>query len=235
MGQGSGPANDGQQRRRIFLIFFVLLVLWALGGQGCARRPINLISPEQIQNLAGQASFFARGPENEGRFRLGFYGDLPDQMKLELFNPLGGVASVLWLNGPEAILYLPGEKVFWQGHSQLIISDFFGAELEARELIQVLTARWSELETRGGWKLQFDEKGSVIAGEKGNLRFEIKERFPPGQIPRTIYFEAMGYVVRMRILKINFNHLDTKSVFHPALPTEVRELTWEEISAKWKK
>ncbi|MDD8030450.1 MAG: hypothetical protein PHQ25_00425 [Acidobacteriota bacterium] len=233
MGQGSELANDDKQRSRPFLVLLVLVVLWAFGGQGCARGPINFVSPDEIQNLAGQASCYARGPGKEGRFRLGFYGNVPDQVKLELFNPLGGVESILWLNGPEAILYLPGEKVFWQGHGQLITSDFFGTELETRELIQMLAARWAELEKQGGWKLLLDEEESVIAGEKGNLRFEIKERFSPGQIPRTIYFEAQGYMVRMRILKIKFNHLEAKSVFRPTLPPAVRELPWEEISARW--
>jgi hypothetical protein len=233
--QGGGALRCGKKTGRLVSVLFLLTILWTLGGQGCIRAPVKLIPPDEIQNLNGQASFYVRSPEKEGRLRLGFYLNLPDKVKLELFNPLGGIESILWLSGPEAILYLPGEKVFWQGQSQVITSDFFGTELKASELIRILGARWPELKTEDGWMLLADEEGSVMAGERRDLRFEIKERFAPGQIPRTIYFEAGGYEVRMRILKMKFNRLRAESVFAVNLPPIARELQWEEISVRWNK
>lgn len=235
MTEGGGPERRIEIGKKpdLLILFLCLVVLISLDS--CRPSPPNTISPAEINNLEGQASFFIRSPERQGRLRLGFLFSLPDKVRLELSNPFGGLESLIWLNGPEATLYLAREKVFWRGDSLVITTDVFGQQLKPEELIRIFAARWSELELENGWSLSRDEKGQIIAGEKGAFKFAIKEYFAFSVFPRTVYFDYQGYSVRVRLKKLGFNRSGQENLFNPKLPTGSREKSWEEISGLWKK
>uniref|UniRef100_UPI00404BA344 hypothetical protein n=1 Tax=Candidatus Saccharicenans sp. TaxID=2819258 RepID=UPI00404BA344 len=227
--RGSRPKSNS--RCFIPLILAVLVLILA----GCRPAPVRLVPPDRIDYLDGQASFYLKGPDGAVRFRLSFYYRLEDRTRLELFDPLGRLQAIVWLNGEQATLYLPADRMFWEGESQLITTEVFGRELTGQELAKILTGLWSELEADDGWKLQVDDKGSVISGERDDLSFEIKEKFAPGRVPKTVYFTSRDYSVRMKLLKLNFNRPRTETIFQPYIPVGTRRTEWEEISERWKK
>lgn len=201
----------------------------------CRTGPVRLLPPAALQSLQGQASFLLSGPDGVFRFRLGFYGRLPGEARLELFDPIGRLRAVVWL-GPElATLYLPSEKVYWQGESRVLTSEVFGQELRAGELLTILAGRWDYLASEDGWQLQHDDRGEVLAGERDGLRFTIKEKFSPGLVPKTVQFSSGDYTVRMRVLRVSFNRGQEPSLFNPALPPGVKQLGWKEMAGRWKK
>lgn len=202
---------------------------------GCQPSPVRLVPPERIDYLDGQASFYLRAPEGGVRFRLSFYYQLGDRARLEFYDPLSRLQAIVWLNGALATLYIPSDRVYWKGDSRLITTEVFGRELSGQELVKILTALWSELEADDGWQLQVDEKGSVVSGRREGLNFEIKDKFAPGRVPKTIHFVSGDYSVRMRLLKLNFNRPRSENVYSPLIPTGTRKLEWKEISSRWKK
>ncbi|NPV82000.1 MAG: hypothetical protein HPY46_00210 [Candidatus Aminicenantes bacterium] len=234
MPQGGGKER-GKQRNGFYFGGILLIFTWILASTGCRTGPVRLLPPAEIQNLAGQASFLLNGPDGVFRFRLGFYGRLPGEARLELFDPIGRLRTVVWL-GPElATLYLPSEKVYWQGESRVLTSEVFGRELKAGELLRILSGLWTQLAEEDGWVLQLDHQGNVLGGERDGLLFTLKEKFPPGLLPKTVQFSSGVYTVRMKVLRVSFNRKQEPSLFNPVLPPGVKQLGWEEMAGRWKK
>lgn len=230
------PEGGGSKReRRPEPDWWGLLLILTLSLAGCQPSPARLVPPERIDYLDGQASFYLRSPEGVVRFRLNFYYQLEDRARLELYDPLGRLQAIIWLNGDLATLYIPADRVFWEGDSQLITTEVFGRKLSSQELAKILAGRWSWLESYNSWELQVDEKGSVVSGRREGLSFEIKDTFAPGQVPKTVHFISRDYNVRIRLVKLNFNRPRPENVFQPSLPAGTRKLEWEEISDRWKK
>ncbi|MBC7348675.1 MAG: hypothetical protein H5U05_01725 [Candidatus Aminicenantes bacterium] len=235
MPQGGRSKREGGLESNSPAFIFLIFALYLLGLAGCQPSPARLVPPDRIDYLDGQASFSLRGPDGAVRFRLSFYYRLENQARLELFDPLGRLQTIVWLKGELATLYLPSDRVFWAGESRLITTEVFGQELPARELARILAGIWSELESDAGWQLQVDEQGSVVSGKRAGLSFEVKETFAPGQVPKTVHFTSRDCMVRMKLLKLHFNRPRPESVFQPSIPAGTRKLEWEEISGRWKK
>lgn len=234
MPQGGGKER-GQQRYGFYRGPVLLVFIWILAAVGCRPGPVRLLPPAAIQNLEGQASFYLSGPDGVFRFRLGFYGRLPDEARLELFDPIGRLRTVVWL-GPEfATLYLPSEKVYWQGESRVLTSEVFGQELKAEELLRILSGLWGQLAAEDNWQLQLDGQGNVLGGERDGLLFTLKEKFAPGLVPKMVYFSSGGYTVRMKVHRVSYNRFKEISLFNPVIPPGVKQLGWEEMAGRWKK
>jgi len=222
----------GKRFRAFVFKFFVFLLFLNLSCFGPAPR-IN--PPAEINNFGGQASFYARGHGREGRVRLSFYFQLPEKARLEVFNPLGGLESVLWLNGPEAVLYIPKEKAYWRGETIHITADFLGGSLACSELSAIFSARWAVLDSDHGWEIFRDQSGVVTGGMRQELEFAIKETFADTEIPKIVYFESGELKVRVRLLKMRFNQLLKEALFVPSFQAGAKEVSWEQISELWKR
>lgn len=234
MPQGGGKER-GPQRHGFYLWGELLVFIWILAAVGCRPGPTRLLPPPGIHNLEGQASFYLSGPDGGFRFRLVFYGRFPGEARLELFDPIGRLRTVVWL-GPElATLYLPSEKVYWQGESRVLTSEVFGQELKPGELLRILSGLWAQLAADDNWQLLLDGQGNVLGGERDGLLFTLKEKFPPGLLPKTVYFSSGDYTVRMKVQRVSFNLGQGASLFNPVLPPGVKKLGWEEIAGRWKK
>lgn len=235
MPQGGGKESGNRRTSFSPGTVLVALVFWLLAATGCRIDSINLVPPSEIHNLQGEGSFYLSGPDGAFRFRIGFYGRLPDEARLELFDPLGRLRTLVWLEGDRATLYLPSEKIYWQGEGRVLTSEIFGRELKVAELCRILTGLWAWLADEAGWQLKLDSQGRVLGGERDGLLFALKESFAPGLIPRTILFSSGDYKVRMKVMRIHFNRHQDDWLFNPAMPTGVRKLEWEEVSGLWKK
>lgn len=234
------PQAGGRKRASRLMVIparnlFAVALILGLAGAGCRPGPARLLPPAEIQDLKGEASFYLSGPDGAFRFRLGFCCRLSGGVRLELFDPLGRLRTVVWLGGQRATLYLSSEKVFWQGDSRVLTSEVFGREINDEELTGILAGHWTRLADQMGWKLQLDSQGRVLGGERNGLRFILKEKFSPGLVPRTVHFIYGDYTVRMKVLRMNFNRCRDDSLFSPALPPVARELDWEEMAGRWKK
>lgn len=234
MPQGGGQER-GKGRTCFYLAGGVLISFLVLAATSCRTGPVRLLPPAEIQNLEGQASFYLSGPDGGFRFRLGFFGRLPGEARLELFDPIGRLRTVVWLGPESTTLYLPSEKVYWQGESRVLTSEVFGRELKAGELLKILSGLWTQLAKDDGWLLQLDHLGHVLGGERDGLLFTLKEKFPPGLLPKTVLFSAGDYTVRMKVLRVSFNRKQDPSLFNPLLPPGVKQLGWEEMAGRWKK
>ncbi|MBC7363059.1 MAG: hypothetical protein H5U07_00775 [Candidatus Aminicenantes bacterium] len=229
---GKGIAYSIAFRTKIYAAFFLLICLTIIS---CSLTPRPVIPAGEIKSLKAEGSFFYRGEAGQGRSRLLLYLQAPDQIRLEIFNPLGGLAYIIWFNDTWASLYLPGQKVFWEGETQVLTAEFLGGVVTARELVCLFSGRLKEFVSNPNWHLFGKEAENFYAGQKGDWRFEVKEFFQGGEIPRTIYFEKPGHTVRLRILKIRFNQLFQAEVFIPSYTSTALKLSWEEISRLWKK
>ena len=235
MPQGGGSKRGGRLKSNALGLILLIFAVYILSLAGCRPSPVRLVPPAKVDYLDGQASFSLRGPDGAVRFRLSFCYRLENQVRLELFDPLGRLQTIVWLKGELATLYLPADRVFWAGESRLITAEVFGQALPARELARILAGLWSELEVDDGWELQVDETGSVVSGKRADLSFDIKETFAPGRVPKTVLFTSRDYMVRMKLLKLHFNRPWPESFFQPSIPAGTRKLEWEEISGRWKK
>lgn len=233
------PQGGGQERGKGRTCFYLaggfLISILVLAATACRTGPVRLLPPAEIQNLEGQASFYLSGPDGGFRFRLGFCGRLPGEARLELFDPIGRLRTVVWLGPESTTLYLPFEKVYWQGESRVLTSEVFGQELKAGELLRILSGLWTQLAEEDGWLLHHDRQGHVLGGERDGLLFTLKEKFPPGLLPKTVHFSSGDYTVRMKVLRVSFNRRQDPSLFNPVLPPGVKQLGWEEMAGRWKK
>ncbi len=236
MPQGGG--RERGSRRKDFStgrVLFILFIICTLTATGCRTGSVSLVPPSEIHNFQGEGSFYLSGPDGAFRFRTGFYGRLTDEARLELFDPFGRLRTVVWLRGNLATIYLPSEKVYWQGEDRVLTSGIFGRELKVSELIRILTGLWARLADEAGWQLKLDHQGQVKGGQRDGLLFALKESFAPGLIPRTIHFSSGDYKVIMKVMRMHFNRHQDDRLFNPDLPTGVRKLEWEEMSGLWKK
>ncbi|MCX8159519.1 MAG: hypothetical protein N3G18_01130 [Candidatus Saccharicenans sp.] len=235
MPEGGGREKTGRLRCPVGPCLLILVIIVGLTGAACRSRPVRLLPPNEIRNLGGQASFYLNGPDGVFRFRLGFFCLFPATARLEFIDPLGRLRAILWL-GPElATLYLPTERIYWQGESRVLTSEVFGQELKPEELARILAGLWSQLAAEDGWQLQLDGQGHVLGGERNGLLFVLKEKFPPGQVPKKVHFSSPGYTVRMHVLKLNFNRGQEASMVNPVLPPGLRKVDWEEMAGRWKR
>lgn len=235
MPQGGGTERGERQSNFSTATACLLIIIGMMTATGCQTRLVSLVPPSEIHSLEGEGSFYLSGPDGTFRFRLGFYSRLPDEARLELFDPFGRLRTVVWLRGDLATLYLPAERVYWQGEGRVLMAEVFGYELKTIELFRILAGLWARLAEEAGWQLRLDSRGQVLEGEKDGLSFVLKESFAPGLIPRTVYFFSGNYRVRLRVLSLHFNRNQNAQLFNPTLPAGVKRLEWEEVSGRWKK
>jgi len=243
----SGPANQGGsldlaqpigRKFRFSWLFFSLMFFISLSfllDIACWLPAPVVKLPEEIKNFQGEASCYFRQPEKEGRFRLVFYFEPADKIRLEILNPFGGRESILWLNGKKAFLDIPRQKVCWQGDSGVITTDFLGGEISASEIIGIFLRKSEAFSADKGWELFYDNAGQIIGGKKGPFSFEIKEKFPEGNPARNIYFRSNLSFVRIKILKIKFNQYWKNDFILPSFSPGTEFLSWEDISKIWKR
>jgi len=229
-------STAGQKRKTRLHSFIFFLVLTAgvfLIGIACRTVTPVVLPPGEILSFRGQGSFYFQSPGAKGRVRLNFFFELPSRARLEILNPLGGLESILWLDGRQATLYLTADRLFWRGETGFLLSQFLGEELAVEDLSYLLTGQIARLPRT--WQINSEAGGQTVYGRKENLSFELKEYFTGSEIPRTILFEAENYSARLRLQTIKFNQAYKAALFQPSFPAGAREVSWEELSRLWKK
>ncbi|MBP7794331.1 MAG: hypothetical protein KA087_01535 [Candidatus Saccharicenans sp.] len=229
----STAGQKPETRLHSFIFFLVLTVGVVLIGIACRTVSPVVLPPGEILSFRGQGSFYFQSPGAKGRVRLNFFFELPSRARLEILNPLGGLESILWLDGRQATLYLTADRLFWQGETGFLLSQFLGGELAVEDLSYLLTGQVARLQ--GTWQINSEGSGQTVSGRKEDLSFKFKEYFAGSQIPKTILFEAESYSARLGLQAIKFNLTYKAELFQPSFPAGAREVSWEELSRLWKK
>lgn len=206
-----------------------LLLLSVLTLFSCLpSRPVVSPLPPVVESVEGFASFRLAREGETAKSKLSFLLRLPGQGRVEVIDPLGRSASILFVDGEEAYLVLPGRRAYWKSNRENVMSKLLGFSLAVEDLVHILTGRADRL---SGWALEKDSRGRVFRGRCRDLSFEIRQFFEQSSLPLLLVLIRAEDRGSLRILRMSFNQplkekaftyffLDDKS-FRPAEWSEV--------------
>jgi Outer membrane lipoprotein LolB len=184
-----------------------------------------------VESIEGFATFrLSRGGE-AAKSKLSFIFRLPGQGRIEVLDPLGRTASILFLDNEEAYLVLPGRRAYWKSGREEVMSRLLGFALEIQDLVDILTGRPDRL---SGWNLEKDGRGRVVLGRRDELSFEIRQFFEPGPIPWLLVLSRSQDKGSLRILRMSFNQPAKDRAFEHFFLEDsgYRPAEWAEVE-KW--
>lgn len=195
------------------------------------KRPAVAPLPPVVHAMEGYASFRLTREGKAAKSRLSFVFVLPDRGRVEVIDPLGRTASVLFFDGAQAYLVLPRRRAYWKADRDEAMTRLLGFALSPEEVTLILTGRAGRL---GDWVLERDGRGRVVRGGRADLRFEVRLFFEPDPLPRLLVLSRNGTSGSLRILQLSFNPpLRANPFRHFFLEDEAyKPATWEEVE-KW--
>jgi outer membrane biogenesis lipoprotein LolB len=163
--------------------------------------------------------------------KLSFLFRLPGQGRIEVLDPLGRTASLLFLDDDVAYLVLPGRRAYWKSGCEEVMSKLLGFALGPEDLTHILTGRGDRL---SGWTLEKDSQGRVVRGRREDLQFEVRQFFERSPLPRLLVFSRAEDKGSLRVLRMNFNQPLKAKAFHHFFLDEggYRPADWNEVE-RW--
>jgi len=218
--------------RRAAGLFLFLVFLVKCSGRG----PVFTLPPGQVERIEGYASLSVNSAQASSKGKVSFLFSLPQKGRLEGFGPLGRSLFQIAIDGESGVFVLPSEKVYWRGETEEIVEKFLGFRLSFDEIFNLLTGNWGRItagrihEANGSpWTLDKDQEGRVLAGERGDIRFEIKGFFGGTGVPRMLLFKNPSNSGRLKILRLGFNQPLRPRVFDLSFLSDFQAKTWSEI------
>jgi len=232
--------HPGQIRRAPALkyVFLAALSFMGLFLAGCRPSQVLILPPsEKIDRIEGYASLRISGEQGSARSKFSFLFQLPNQGRIEVTDIiLGRTLYQIIVDGERAAFLVPSKRVYWEGDEEEIINYFMGFRLSLEEMINLLQGRWKESRAEKGekggeeWILSRDEKGRILFGQRGSLRFEVREFISGSRFPQVLVFQHSSSSGRLRVLRLSFNKpFKKKDSFSLAFLTNYRRVSWEEI------
>jgi hypothetical protein len=185
--------------------------------------------------MEGYASLRLEKDATEAKTKFSFVFELPRRVRMEAYDILGRTLYSVIIEEESAFFIIPSKKVYWRGLRSEILEKFLSFDLSVEDMQALFTGRWEE-EPEGqsgdpqiAWQLKRDTRGRIISGERGALRFEVKEFFKGGTSPRLVALrhpEAQG---QLKVLSLSFNKPVRKGVFELGFLGRFELKTWEEI------
>jgi len=175
------------------------------------------------------------GDRGSVRSKFSFLFFLPHQARISGTDLLGRAVCEIIVDEQKAVFVLPSKKVYWQGEEEEIIDKFIGFRLTLSEVISLLRGEWGEErgagreKNRGGWSFKEDEAKRIVAGQRGEFRFEIKEFFSKTPFARLIGFENPLSRGSLKVLRLSFNQPLKKESFSLSFLKGFERKSWEEI------
>lgn len=232
----SGRTGHSRSRR---ISVFTSLILALFGLISC--RPTGVLLqpvPENIDRIEGHASIKISGEQGSARSKFAFLFQLPHQGRIEVSDfLLGRTLYQIIVDKERAVFFVPSKKVYWEGAEEEIMDYFLGFRLSLDEIISLIQGRWGERPREGKhegetdtWNLIKDERGRILGGSRGSLRFEVKEFLSGSAIPRILIFQHPVNSGRLKMLRVDFNRpAKKKDVFSLSFLDDYRRVSWEEI------
>jgi len=232
-GQSKGKQNINVLKVSLFLIVF--LAIYFLSH--CRPSPVILLPlPSKIERIEGYASLRITGDQGSSRSKFSFLFQLPHQGRIEVSNILGRTLYQIIVAEEKAAFIVPSKKVYWQGEEEEIILYFLGFRLNLYEMINLLSGKWEGEkmghegeEDREIWSFAKDERGRIMAGERGEFRFEVKEFFADTPFARILAFQHPMNDGRLKVLRINLNQPLKKGIFSLSVLGKYERKSWAEI------
>ena len=192
------------------------------------RRPSVAPLPPSVRSVEGYASFRLTSEGKTAKSRLAFVFRVPSDGRVEVVDPLGRTASLLFLADDRAYLVLPRKHVYWESEREDVMSRLLGFALSPEALIHILTGRPQRL---AGWILEKDGRGRVVRGSRGGLQFEIRQFFEPDPLPRLIVLSRDETRGSLSVLRLNFNQALRPDAFRLFFldDEDYRAVSWEEV------
>jgi outer membrane biogenesis lipoprotein LolB len=232
-----GKSKDRQNIKVLKASLFTIVFLAVFFLACCRPSPVILLPlPSKIERMEGYASLKITGDQGSSRSKFSFLFQLPHQGRIEVSNILGRTLYQIIVAQDKAAFVVPSKRVYWQGQEEEIIQYFLGFRLNLYEMINLLSGRWEggEIEyesegTKETWSLSKDDRGRIMAGQRGEFRFEVKEFFADTPFARILIFQHPLNRGRLRILRINLNQPLKKGVFSLSFLGKYERKSWAEI------
>ncbi len=234
--------NEGQPKNRqnfkvlrVSLFSIVFLAVFFLTH--CRPAPVLLLPlPSKIERIEGYASLRITGDQGSSRSKFSFLFQLPHQGRIEVSNILGRTLYQIIVTEDRAAFIVPSKRVYWQGEEEEIIRYFLGFRLNLYEMINLLSGKWEGeeighegVEDQEVWSLAKDERDRIMAGQRGEFRFEVKEFFADTPFARLLVFHHPLNKGRLKILRINLNQPLKKGAFSLSVLGRYERKSWSEI------
>jgi len=194
-------------------------------------RPAVAPPPPTLESIEGFATIRLARDGETAKSKLSFVFRLPGQGRVEVLDPLGRTASILFLDNDVAYLVLPGRRAYWKSGREEVMSRLLGFALEIEDLAHILTGRADRLSS---WSLEKDGRGRVVRGRREELSFEIRQFFEPGPLPWLLVLSSAQDKGSLRVLKMSFNQPLKEKAFHYFFLEEggYRPAEWSEVE-RW--
>jgi hypothetical protein len=206
--------------------------LVSLAFAACAAPPPRLVPPVEVRSVEGYGSASVESLDAVARGRFAFRFGADGNGRVEAFDPLGRTVYFIDFEPSRAWFVLPAKKVYWENEPGEMMSRFLGFVLRPEEVVRLLSGRWDPAADngRGPWIVQRDGQGRVVAGERVTLRFEVREFFPGGGVPRTVIVFDLRAAARIKVLELRFNAAGPASVSERAYLKAYNQVTWTEMA-----
>ena len=225
-----GQSKDRQSIKtlRISLFLIVFLAIFFLGY--CRPSAVILLPlPSEIERIEGYASLRISGDQGSSRSKFSFLFQLPHQGRIEVSNILGRTLYQIIVAEDKAVFIVPSKRVYWQGEEEEIIRYFLGFRLNLYEMINLLSGKWEGEERNESWSFAKDERGRIMAGQRGEFQFEVKEFLADTPFARILIFQHPLNRGLLKILRINLNQPLKKGVFSLSVLGKYERKSWTEI------
>ena len=197
----------------------------------CAAPPPRLVPPAEVRSVEGYGSAVVEGQEAAVRGRFAFRFASDGRGRVEAFDPLGRTVYFIDFEATQAWFVLPAKKVFWENEPGEMMSRFLGFTLRLEEVVRLLSGHWDGTSEGGStpWTLAKDAQGRVVSGERVTLRFEVREFFAGGGVPRTVVLSDLASAARIKILDLRFNPSAAAPSPDRAYLKTFSPVTWTEV------
>ncbi len=182
------------------------LLLWP----GCRPPQPSLTPGARLEAVEGYASLTIDSEQGRGKSKVSFLIQLPDRARIDVFDALGRSLITLISRDGESFFVLVPKKAYWRGGRDEMIEKLLGFSLSLEELAGLLAWRWTlppdaARAVRPGWSLARDSKNRVVAAERNDVIFEVKDFFPGTSTPHTLTFRSDRSSGRLKIFEVRFN------------------------------
>lgn len=224
--------QEKKARVRIIIAAIILIgasALWLISCHPGTPRFSPL--PTQVISIEGYASLRLSRSGETVKSRFSFIFVLPDQGRIEAYDPLGRTISILFLDLEEAFLVLPSKRVYWRTGREDALARLLGFDLSPKEMTDILSGKADQM---NGWDLERDGRGRAIRGRRGSLRFEVRQFFGQSVLPQLLALFCGEEKGSLRIIRLSFNQPLKDAAFELSFLEDeaYKPSSWEEIE-KW--
>ena len=227
-----GPNRTAGKRTLLALGCAVFAAVFI--GEGCSRRRAVIAPvPMTLNEVEGYASLKLTQSGETAKSKFSFILELSRRARVEIQDPLGRTAAVIFIDDRDGYFVLASKKVYWKAAADEIISKFLGTPLNLPEIAGLLCGRWSGKgegdAVLAGWALNRDGQGRWESGRREALAFKVREFFPESPVPRRVEFQTISCQGNLSLLSMEFNKPLSVSVFDLDFLNGYASKSWEYI------